>query len=75
MSASLRILAAITSTLLSSGVANAAGGGEGNALADFGWYTLNFVLLLAALVHRAEHLVPGNRRILAVGGGLLQAIS
>lgn len=54
MSASQRFAAVLASSLLASSAANAAGGSEGNALADFGWYTLNFVLLLAALIFFAR---------------------
>jgi len=38
---------------LETGVAHAAGGG-GNPLADLGWYTLNFAILVAALVYFAR---------------------
>ena len=48
------VLAALAGTLLTSGVARASGGEESHALADFGWYTLNFVLLVVVLVYFAR---------------------
>jgi len=49
-----RLLGVLTGSLLAASVAHASGGGEGNELADLGWYTLNFVLLVAVLVYFAR---------------------
>ncbi len=54
MRVGLRFTAALASSLLSTGVANASGGGEDSALADFGWYTLNFAILIAVLIFFAR---------------------
>ncbi len=47
------LLAAFACTFLGTGVAHASGGGD-NALADIGWYTLNFVILVVTLVYFAR---------------------
>lgn len=54
MSAAIRLLGALTGALVVAGAAHASGGGEGNGLADLGWYTLNFALLVAVLVYLAR---------------------
>lgn len=48
------LLTVFVSSLLATGGAHASGGEEGNAYADFAWYTLNFVLLVVALVYFAR---------------------